>query len=133
MNKFIPTYRPFGQPATAWVKFSDQILPTVGKKITIAGTDYVMGTDFLGTTPLKCALSLAAAINAVPGSEDLTPSTKVLVPFKAYYALYYGTHLVLVATNPRVAGSTLSLTTDANVTLSGATFTGGADAIDLVP
>jgi hypothetical protein len=100
-------------------------VPTVGKKVVVAGTDYVYGTTFaLGNNAVECAKNLAAAVNADICRTDLHNQTQ---PIKAVFALWYGNVVRIVATCPGTAGNLLTLSTDeaASFAVSDATLSGG--------
>lgn len=128
------SYRPFGQPAFAYVDIVT--VPAAGDKITINGTDYTFGTHFFGTGRTKFSITqnLAEAIRGEPNGDGHI----IRNPLSVVTAMAYGSitgqamgRLFLFATEPGTAGNALTLTTNnsAVFVVSGATFSGGTDAV----
>jgi phage tail sheath gpL-like len=122
----VERYRTLGHPATASVTVTANAVPATTSTITIDGTVYTYGTDFIGDLPVTIARSLVAAINAEPNSElNALPNTQ---PIKRYWAMYYGRLVRLIATFGGTGGNSLALATNdvKSFTVSGSVFSGGA-------
>lgn len=133
MKTIIPSYRPYGQPASGYIDLIR--IPVAGEKVTIDGIDYIFGTDFFGTgrTVFAICQAMAEAIRGEPNNEGHA----VRNPIATTTAIAYGSlngvasaRLVLIATNPGAGGNAITLTTNAPTcfVVSGATLTGGSSA-----
>ncbi len=132
--------------ATATVTF-DATNPTTGDTIVVNGRSYSIddtpsGVDSIDLTNTETALAVtfANAINAsaADGATTQTVDTDINVDVQATVSGAVVTLHALVpgvgAAGPPAWGNSLTLTeSGTGVTLSGATFTGGADEIDTVP
>ena len=117
-------YKTCGLPATATVTIPKE--PTVGTTITVNGTVFTYGSSgFTGRTREEVAQWLAAGVNADRNKQDRHTNTN---PISSVFAMHYGNVVRLIATEPGVAGNSLTLATSVatEFVLSGATFTGGA-------
>lgn len=126
----IPSYRPYGQPAVAYVDFLKQ--PGTGDTITINGVAYVFGTNVFGVgrSVFANCQAFAEAIRGEPNNDGHS----VRNPISGVTAIAYGStsgqataRLFLLATEPGTGGNALTLTTNNSATfaVSGATFSGG--------
>lgn len=112
---------PYGLPATNTVTFLG--IPAVGKKITVNGEEFIMGTHFRGQTITQLAESFAKATRGA-----LNPALQgKFTPIRAAHGVSYGTVVALYSTIVGTAGNALTLTTDdsTNISVGGATFSGG--------
>lgn len=124
MKQFLPSYRPFGQPAEGYVLFGINKQPVSGQTVTINGDVYVFGTDFNGNSAMDAASSLASAVNADP-NNDLSSNDVIAKP---YFAAFYGRKVKILATEPGTGGNSITLATNVgSATLSGATLAGGTN------
>lgn len=152
----ITTYAGFGTQAVAWVRFERKLetfpylLTAVFPGITIvagsvtyafAATDRLLdpvvtasGTGFTfapGKSKEEAAANMAACINGEFAGYGHTHNCNQ--PILPFFALCYGATVVLVATEPGTAGNAFAIAkfgTSSDITgcltLSGATFAGGA-------
>lgn len=130
MLPIIPPYRPFGQPAVAYVDILQP--PTAGDKITVNGVDYTYGTNFFGVgrNIFSIAQAMAEAIRGEPNNDAHNIRALVGPVTAVAYGSVTGAataRLYLIATSPGTAGNALTLTTNnaATFAISGATFSGG--------
>ena len=120
-------YMTHGLPATATVTFTR--VPAAGATITVNGVVATYQTDFSsrGLNVADVAESFAAWVN---GSPDGYKSTHTATnPTGTFYAVYYGNVVRLVSRLPGAAGNAYTLATSdsATITVSAATFAGGAN------
>lgn len=125
MNPGLTYYMPFGRPATATVVIA--AMPATSDTVSIGAYVYTFGSNFFGSNLQEVAESLTAAINCDRNRQGLTT---LKVPVRPYFAVYYGTTVVVIATEPGTGGNALTLSTSAatKFTVSGAIFTGGTGA-----
>lgn len=121
-------YEPWGAQATATVTFGDA--PIDGATITVNGTVYTKGTDFIGKNRFELADAFAAAVNADRARQHTSPTATN--PVGPVQAMFYGAVVRLIAVVPGTVGNDLTLARNLNsgpahITVSGATFTGGQD------
>lgn len=124
----LPVYQPSGTPAYAWVQFPAGGLLT-GDNVVINGDTYTFGTDFFGQSTAQALRSLVAAIRADQSDANEVSRTNTNF-FRSYWSCFEGSYAVIFAVVPGPAGNAMTLTTNAptRITISGATFSGGASS-----
>lgn len=129
----IETYQHAGRQATTWILFGYNLQPNDTIQVTTptAADLFVLGQNYFPRSlyPSDVARAFADAVNANPKTFGRLHN-RLQHGQAGVYAIQYGRYVSIRALRPGTAGNEFEVTkspTNANITISSATLTGGED------